>query len=797
MILHKGDKKPNSSNLSKSKTNQKKISRLLNKKLFVRISGFIVMALLVGVTSLQLLNTLKNIIPSKPSLANNCPAGYTWNGTQCEQRTAKVAGTPVCPAGYIDNGQIPPCITTVDKILTCPAGFGLNSNTFQCERATPYSTKCFSGDLPDVSNNCGYQQMPLFDCGTNRTGQSQIFDSTSGYNNPGLKLCSMTPQYFATGSCPGIFDANNAFTYTNIAWLDDWTGSVYNNGDRLDAIMNYQNRVPGGSSNTGQFMSDRFCAVSDGTGANVQYYGNGCPANFRALLDKGSRTHALTFPSNDLFNYSPNPLNFLCVNKSFADGSLLGSVPNISVVHGGVGDSVVRDRFCGPNEIGQTWDGFGKTAPYYPSGAGHNDRTRICSAFTYQASVLYCSTGNKGSDVGMPQYQCYEVVAPFTSCPAGYTLSTGSICEQTAEKVAGIPVCPSGYTDDGGNPPCVIYIAEVVCASNQYFNTTSFTCKNINIFSFPTTTNPFLFDTISSCDIATVESTTTCHFTLQPETTIIGANITMIVGLEPFQTPFGLSGGTCVQTSTDYNTLISVICTDVPTGRQVGTNIYIYVVKGSSSASTLGVATLTPRPFNPTRDYPDFSQKTSLTCTPQPALVTTSNGICNGTFPAYIVPPSSMQIRISDGAVTTCSFNIGSNPNAFQCINIGFGTVAGTFPFRIKSDSEASFTTIDKTTIINGAGTDTDGDGMPDLWENQYGLDPNNPADAALDLDNDGLTNLQEYTVGTNPRVADTDGDGMPDGYEVTNGLNPLVNDASGDLDNDGLTNLQEYTVGT
>src|SRR6185503_12468473 len=37
-------------------------------------------------------------------------------------------------------------------------------------------------------------------------------------------------------------------------------------------------------------------------------------------------------------------------------------------------------------------------------------------------------------------------------------------------------------------------------------------------------------------------------------------------------------------------------------------------------------------------------------------------------------------------------------------------------------------------------------------WENLYILDPLNPNDAALDSDGDGLTNLQEFQLGTNPR---------------------------------------------
>lgn len=93
---------------------------------------------------------------------------------------------------------------------------------------------------------------------------------------------------------------------------------------------------------------------------------------------------------------------------------------------------------------------------------------------------------------------------------------------------------------------------------------------------------------------------------------------------------------------------------------------------------------------------------------------------------------------------------------------------------------------------------DADNDGLPNMFEIQYGLNPNDPSDAETDPDGDGLTNLQEYDNGTNPTNADTDGDGLPDGYEITNQLDPTSDsDASGDLDGDGLSNLMEYQTGT
>lgn len=46
---------------------------------------------------------------------------------------------------------------------------------------------------------------------------------------------------------------------------------------------------------------------------------------------------------------------------------------------------------------------------------------------------------------------------------------------------------------------------------------------------------------------------------------------------------------------------------------------------------------------------------------------------------------------------------------------------------------------------------DADGDHIADIWEAAHGLSSSNPADAALDLDGDGMTNLQEYLADTDP----------------------------------------------
>ena len=170
--------------------------------------------------------------------------------------------------------------------------------------------------------------------------------------------------------------------------------------------------------------------------------------------------------------------------------------------------------------------------------------------------------------------------------------------------------------------------------------------------------------------------------------------------------------------------------------------------------------------------------------------------------------------------------NTNLNDSAFDPDGDGYTNLeeynAGTDPQVADDDTysqaESDTNTVDTGGYALGYVADTDGDGMPDWWEDEYGLDPG-VDDSGDDPDGDGYTNLQEYLVGLSPIVAntlgvgwgisldfttdtmtlvlDSDFDGMSDIWEVANGLNPFVDDAGLDPDGDGRTNIEEYNANT
>ena len=127
--------------------------------------------------------------------------------------------------------------------------------------------------------------------------------------------------------------------------------------------------------------------------------------------------------------------------------------------------------------------------------------------------------------------------------------------------------------------------------------------------------------------------------------------------------------------------------------------------------------------------------------------------------------------------------------------------VLGSSPFLHDTDGDGLDDEEEDVLGTNPSSEDTDGDGMPDRWEHQYGFDPTvhnsqtarTDDDGDADYDQDGLDNLQEYALRTNPLLADTDGDTISDYAEFVAGTDPCY----ADTDGDGLDDLQEQTLTT
>ncbi|NQZ00465.1 MAG: hypothetical protein HRT45_07330 [Bdellovibrionales bacterium] len=112
---------------------------------------------------------------------------------------------------------------------------------------------------------------------------------------------------------------------------------------------------------------------------------------------------------------------------------------------------------------------------------------------------------------------------------------------------------------------------------------------------------------------------------------------------------------------------------------------------------------------------------------------------------------------------------------------------------QLKQDYEISLST-----------PDSNGDYYSDLINIRLGYDRDNqfrlaPCDSGFnDFDLDGLTDCEEEVLQTDALYPDSDDDGIPDGVEVRSLLNPSdVADAQLDPDQDGKTNLVEVKENT
>ncbi len=124
-------------------------------------------------------------------------------------------------------------------------------------------------------------------------------------------------------------------------------------------------------------------------------------------------------------------------------------------------------------------------------------------------------------------------------------------------------------------------------------------------------------------------------------------------------------------------------------------------------------------------------------------------------------------------------------------------TITAIAPSGKKIEKKISVYDLKESNILYGVNkdeiteeTDNDADGITDLKEKELGTNP-----YSSDTDNDGIPDKVEIdNTKTDPLKADTDEDGILDGNEIDLGLDPLKKDSKGDGVNDSDRELT-YTI--
>ena len=180
-------------------------------------------------------------------------------------------------------------------------------------------------------------------------------------------------------------------------------------------------------------------------------------------------------------------------------------------------------------------------------------------------------------------------------------------------------------------------------------------------------------------------------------------------------------------------------------GLTVTALVHGFVTIGSSQFSSEGFATYSFAPGSPavvdvpsSAGPPQGPQRTSL------AVDATGRvqAYCVGSGSSFRVSVFDRQTWVADTAPSGAQPDCHGVTLSADGLTVFFASAGGTI---VPGDTNGAFD-------VFALDLDGDDDGMAAGWETHFSLNDANPADAALDPDNDGVTNRDEYLAATHPR---------------------------------------------